>query len=76
MMGQQVGLSSCNFWKTLLKLCGDLSMYVLTPTLEQGAVCGLLDEGMFERVLGVGGYTSPEYQLGGNELVQGVIELL
>jgi hypothetical protein len=72
-MGKQGRLSCDNIREFLLQGRGDPGVDLLSPTLQQCTVCGILNQAVLERVLGVRGYSSPEYQFGDYELIQCVI---
>jgi hypothetical protein len=51
-------------------------MDLLASATKQSTVRRILNKGVLEGILGIGEYSSPEDQLGPNELVQSVIKLL
>ena len=72
-MGKQGRLSCDNIREFLLQAPGNLFVDLLASASKQRAVGGILNQGVLECVLGVRGYSSPEYQFGDYELIQCVI---
>jgi hypothetical protein len=76
MMSDQGRLTLHDLREFLFQGGGDPAMDPLSPTLEQGAIRGVLNQRMLEDLLCVRRCSAPEDQFGRDELVHGVIELL
>jgi hypothetical protein len=62
-------------WKLLFEYVRDAGVQVLAPGLKQGAVGGILDQGVLEAVGGVRWRAAAEDELGRDQLVEGGLQL-
>ena len=69
-------LARSDIAKLGLKCHGNASVKLLPPSAQQGAIGGILHQCVLETVLRIGGYPSPENQLGGHQLRERAVELL
>jgi hypothetical protein len=75
MTGEYLRFYLSLFRKTLPQNLSDTSMQLLFSVAEQGGVCGILDECVFEDVGGLRGDTTPEDQFLPEQPIEGVLKL-
>ena len=75
MLGQHFRLGLGDLGKPLLERLGDAGVQLLAPGLEQRLVGRVLDQGVLEAVGRLGRGAAAEDQLGGDQLVEGGVEL-